>query len=161
MAGNSEKGGNLVAWNIVQQPKEKGGLGVINLRLQNDALLLKHLHKFYNKVDVPWVQLVWFRYYSTKVPHAAREVGSFWWKDVLRLNTYTALQLDAQQGMAPRFFSGTRFLKGESRIMPDGFVIINVFYNRLDSRLILDQLFAFGQMLSANSQCKSLYSLIF
>jgi hypothetical protein len=87
--GNSEKkkGGNLVAWDIAQQPKEKGGLGVINLRLQNDALLLKHLHKFYNKVDVPWVQLVWFRYYSTKVPHAAREVGSFWWKDVLRLNT--------------------------------------------------------------------------
>jgi hypothetical protein len=86
--GNSEqiRGGNLVAWQIVQQPKEKGGLGVINLSLQNDALLLKHLHKFYNKADVPWVQLIWFRYYSSKVPHAACEVGSFWWKDVLRLN---------------------------------------------------------------------------
>jgi hypothetical protein len=35
------------------KPKEKGGLGVINLRLQNDALLMKHLHKFYNKVEVP------------------------------------------------------------------------------------------------------------
>jgi hypothetical protein len=48
--GNSEnkKGGNLVAWDIVQKPKDKGGLGVINLRLQNDALLLKHHHKFYN-----------------------------------------------------------------------------------------------------------------
>lgn len=67
-------------------PKEKGGLGVINLRLQNDALLMKHLHKFYNKLDIPWVQLIWFRYYTSKVPHASREVGSFWWKDVLRLN---------------------------------------------------------------------------
>ena len=77
--GNSEKkrGGNLVAWEIVQKPKEKGGLGVINLRLQNDALLLQHLHKFYNQADLPWVQLVWFKYYQNKVPHTTRELGSF------------------------------------------------------------------------------------
>ena len=58
--GNSEKerGGNLVAWEIVQRPKEKGGLGVINQRLQNDALLMKHLHKFYNHAQVPLVQLI-------------------------------------------------------------------------------------------------------
>jgi hypothetical protein len=33
--GNSEKkrGGNLVAWETVQMPKDKGGLGVLNLRL--------------------------------------------------------------------------------------------------------------------------------
>jgi hypothetical protein len=82
-----KKGGNLVAWEIVQQPKDKGDLGVLNLRLQNDALLLKQLNKFYNKVDTPWVQLVWSKYYESKVPHAAREMGSFWWKDILRLNT--------------------------------------------------------------------------
>jgi len=29
---------------------------------------------------------VWFRYYQDKVPHTTREVGSFWWKDVMRLN---------------------------------------------------------------------------
>ena len=81
-----EKGGNLVDWETVQQPKEKGGLGVINLKLQNDALLLKHLHKFYNQADIPWVKLIWFKYYEQKVPHASREVGSFWWKDILRLN---------------------------------------------------------------------------
>ena len=81
-----KKGGNLVAWEVVMQPKEKGGLGVLNLRLQNDALLLKHLFKFYNKVDTPWVHLVWSKYYTTKVPHASREFGSFWWKDVLRLS---------------------------------------------------------------------------
>jgi len=41
--GNVEKkrGGNLAAWSMVQKPKSKGGLGVINLRLQNDALLMK------------------------------------------------------------------------------------------------------------------------
>jgi hypothetical protein len=81
-----KKGGNLVALPVVQLPKDKGGLGVINLRLQNDALLMKHLSKFYNKVDVPWVRLVWSKYYTNRVPHATRELGSFWWKDVLRLN---------------------------------------------------------------------------
>lgn len=68
------------------QPKEKGGLGVINLKLQNDALLLKNLDKFYNKKDIPWVQLIWWKHYQNKVPHASREVGSFWWKDILRLS---------------------------------------------------------------------------
>jgi hypothetical protein len=43
-----KKGGNLLAWHMVQKPKHKGDLGIINLRLQNDALLLKILHKFYN-----------------------------------------------------------------------------------------------------------------
>jgi len=78
-----KRGGNLVAWEAVQKPKEKSGLGVINLRLQNDALLLKHLHKFYNQADLPWVQLVWYRYYQNKVPHATRELGSFWWRDII------------------------------------------------------------------------------
>ena len=70
----------------MQMPKDKGGLGVINLRLQNDALLMKQLHKFYNRMEIPWVQLIWFKYFQNKVPHAAREMGSFWWKDILRLH---------------------------------------------------------------------------
>jgi hypothetical protein len=32
-------------------------LGVINLAVQNKALLFKHLHNFFNKADVPWVDL--------------------------------------------------------------------------------------------------------
>lgn len=55
--GNSEKkrGENLVAWPLAQRPKHKGGLGIKILCLQNDALLLKQLHKFYSKADIPWV----------------------------------------------------------------------------------------------------------
>jgi hypothetical protein len=83
---DKKKGGNLVAWDVAQKPKEKGGLGVINLRLQNNALLLKQLHKFYNKEDIPWVNLIWFKYYQHVVPHTAREKGSFWRKDIWRLN---------------------------------------------------------------------------
>jgi hypothetical protein len=80
-----KKGGNLAAWHLVQKPKKKGGLGILNLRLQNEALLLKQLGKFYNRFDTPWVNLIWNRYYQHKVPHASSEVGSFWWKDILRL----------------------------------------------------------------------------
>jgi hypothetical protein len=80
-----KKGGNLAAWHLVQKPKEKGGLGILNLRLQNEALLLKQLGKFYNRFYTPWVNLIWNRYYQHKVPHASSEVGSLWWKDILRL----------------------------------------------------------------------------
>jgi hypothetical protein len=64
----------------------KCGLRVINLSVQNDALLLKHLDKFYRKVDVQWARLIWGKYYNGIVPHLATEKGSFWWKDILRLN---------------------------------------------------------------------------
>jgi hypothetical protein len=35
-----------------------GGLGVLKLRVQNDVLLLKNLHKFFNKADLSWVHLI-------------------------------------------------------------------------------------------------------
>jgi hypothetical protein len=41
----------LAAWKLATKPKREGGLGIINLKTQNDALLLKILHKFFNKVD--------------------------------------------------------------------------------------------------------------
>jgi hypothetical protein len=52
------KGKPMVAWKKVATPKEKGGLGLKDLRIMNEALLTKHLHKLYNKEEVPWVQLV-------------------------------------------------------------------------------------------------------
>jgi hypothetical protein len=51
--------------------KIKGGLGVLNLRLQNQALLMKNLYKFYNQYDIPWVNLIWRAYqYSNSTPHS-------------------------------------------------------------------------------------------
>jgi hypothetical protein len=54
----------LVAWRKCTRPKRKGGLGIINLRSQNIALLLNFLDKFYNKHNIPWVNLIWNTYYS-------------------------------------------------------------------------------------------------
>ena len=80
------KGKSLAAWPKVTKPKNKGGLGVIDLRTQNEALLLKHLDKFYNRKDIPWVNMIWHSYYSQgHIPHATADSGSFWWKDLLHL----------------------------------------------------------------------------
>jgi hypothetical protein len=46
------------AWKMVTRPKDEGGLGALDLKSQNEALLLKNLLKFFNKVDIPWVHLV-------------------------------------------------------------------------------------------------------
>jgi hypothetical protein len=59
----------LAAWKLVRRPKNRGGLRVIRLRLQNEALLMKKLDKFFTKVDLPWIKLIWSQYYSNvKIP---------------------------------------------------------------------------------------------
>lgn len=59
---------------------------MIKLSLQNNALLLKQLDKFYRKKNIQWVNIIWQKYYLDDVPHLAREKGSFWWKDILRMH---------------------------------------------------------------------------
>ena len=69
-------------WELVCLPKEEAGLGVLNLQTQNEALLLKNLHKFYNR-----------HHSNGELPSATKRVGSFWWKDILKL-------LDSFKGLA-------------------------------------------------------------
>lgn len=76
---------SLAAWDLVCRPKKLGGLGVLNLGIQNEALLLKHLFKFFNKMDVPWVTLIWDTYYASSPPQVTQSYGSFWWRDVMQL----------------------------------------------------------------------------
>jgi hypothetical protein len=76
----------MAKWDLVCRPKEQGGLGVLNLILQNKALLIKNLYKFYNHHDIPWVNLIWHAYYrNSNTPHGCQPKGSFWWKDCLEL----------------------------------------------------------------------------
>jgi hypothetical protein len=48
-----EKHSSLASWDMVCGPKENGGPRILNLKIQNQGLLLKYLHKFYNKEDTP------------------------------------------------------------------------------------------------------------
>jgi hypothetical protein len=67
------------AWPSVCLPKKEGVLGVINLHTHthNDSLLMKFLHKFYTKADIPWVHLVWDNYYATGKLPGQQNKGSF------------------------------------------------------------------------------------
>lgn len=80
---NINKHGNcLVKWEKVCLPKKAGGLGVLDLRTQNRTLLIKYLHKFFNRHDIPWVDIIWNQYYKDgKMPSFPMSVGSFWWRD--------------------------------------------------------------------------------
>jgi hypothetical protein len=73
------------AWNMVCNSRENGGLGVHDLYILNESLLLKHLHKFFNKCDIPWVQLVWNTQYNAQTVPTNSRKGSFWWKDIFKL----------------------------------------------------------------------------
>ena len=82
---------SLAAWSVVCRPKKHGRLGVINLEIQNCALLLKQLQKFFCKADIPWVRLVW-GLYGDSPPHAQSPRGSFWWQDIFKLvNIYISI----------------------------------------------------------------------
>lgn len=80
------------AWSMVTLPKKQGGLGVQRTATHNDAMLMKFLHKFFNKVNVPWVKLIWDNYYHNGTLPGQQNKGSFWWKDIVKLlDTYKGL----------------------------------------------------------------------
>lgn len=83
---------SLAAWHLVCRPEKKGGLVVPDHKIQNQALLLKYVHKFIHKADVPWVMLIWHKYYEDMPPHAKPRCGSFWWRDIFSLmDVYTGI----------------------------------------------------------------------
>lgn len=105
----NRKGGCLAAWEVACRSKKEGGLGIINMRSQNSALLLKFLDKFYNQAKIPWVKLTWDKLYSNNnaPPHAKRSIGSFWWKDIAKLmNKFLQMaQCQPSKGNSPMFWS--------------------------------------------------------
>lgn len=57
------------------------------MEIINDALLLKNLHNFFNKEDLPWVHLFWDQYYNNGQLPGLRKKRSFWWRDIVKLRT--------------------------------------------------------------------------
>jgi len=65
----NRKGKCMVAWETSCRPKDQGGLGIIDTKSQNEALLMNFLDKFYNHADIPLVKLTWNKLYSnTQTP---------------------------------------------------------------------------------------------
>jgi hypothetical protein len=67
------------------QTKTEGWSRYYELSEAKCYFLIKFLDKFYNKVDLPWVNLIWHAHYDGKVPHAENLCSSFRWHDVLKL----------------------------------------------------------------------------
>lgn len=83
----------MVKWSVVCRPKNRGGLGVKDISIQNNALMLKNLHKFFNRHNIPWVNMIWETYYSSGQLPGQQFIGSFWLKANLKL-------IDQYKGMA-------------------------------------------------------------
>jgi hypothetical protein len=47
------RGKPKATWPMICTTRHEGGLGVINGEKQNKALLLKSLHKFFNRAQIP------------------------------------------------------------------------------------------------------------
>ena len=153
---------------MVCLPKAQGGLGVINLTSQNEALLLKNLHKFFNRLDILWVHLIWEKHYQNdKLPSTIKK-GSFWWKDNLKL-------LDKFKGLASvnLSYGRTCLLWWDlwdnqvcAQVFPELFSfskIKNVTIQKVLSPMSIDQLFhlplsseAYAQLLLLNDKLDSL-----
>ena len=56
----------------------------MDFQKQKQGLLMKNLHNFFNKENVPWVNMVW-NYYPNGVPQDSNLCGSFSWRDVMKL----------------------------------------------------------------------------
>lgn len=78
----------------------------MDLRTHNTTLLLKYVHKFYNKMDLPWVSLTWQCLYTNGTPpHKRKGVGSFWWRDIMFLvdQFFMIVSCQVQRGDSSHF----------------------------------------------------------
>jgi hypothetical protein len=70
----------LDKWHIICRPKEQGGLGILDLDIQNKCLLSKWLYKLINE-DGAWQQLLQNKYLSTmSITQVGKKPGDsqFW-----------------------------------------------------------------------------------
>jgi hypothetical protein len=79
-------------YNYLSSELKLSGDGVLYLVYSSPHFLLvgiefpvtKFLHKFFNKENIPWVQLIW-RNYNNSTPQSANISCSFWWRDIVKL----------------------------------------------------------------------------
>jgi hypothetical protein len=74
--------------------------------------LMKNLHKFYNKEDLPWVQLIWAKYYGNgKLPGVVKR-GSLWWKSIVKLLNHFKGMAQAEAGLGDTILFCTEMWNG-------------------------------------------------
>jgi len=76
----------LVKWDILCRPKDQGGLGIVNLQLQNKCLLAKWLVNLLN-TDGMWQKLLTNKYLHSKslTQVKARSYDSHFWRGLMKI----------------------------------------------------------------------------
>jgi hypothetical protein len=84
---------HMVDWPTVCKPKELGGLGILNTRLMNLALMVKWIWKLYQNAEGLWADLLRAKYlgdrdlFDKNVPKR----GSQFWKAIQKIKWYFKL----------------------------------------------------------------------
>lgn len=79
---------HAVAWKQLCKSKQHGGVGVKNLKLMNEAFLMKILWNFKTKPDELWVQVLRGKYGRGKhsgTKNEAKQGDSKLWKNLSKL----------------------------------------------------------------------------
>jgi hypothetical protein len=83
---------HMVNWPMVCRPKECGGLGIINSKKMNIALLLKWVWKLYQSENPIWAQILRAKYPSSENIFAGSgHRGSQFWKSIHKIKHFFKL----------------------------------------------------------------------
>lgn len=98
-----------------------------NLKVGLEWLIWKDImrlwNKFFNKHDIPWVSIVWEKYYPNgKLPNHTKKV-SFWWRENLKLlHTYKSMAvIKVQNGQTYFFWTDGRRQQPLKDVFPELF----------------------------------------
>jgi hypothetical protein len=98
-----------VKWKIIYRHKDQGGLGILDLEIQNKCLLSKWLYKLINE-DGVWQQLLRNKYIDTKTRTQVKKTGdSQFWTGLMNVkNQFLSLgNFRLQSGTQIRFWEDT------------------------------------------------------
>lgn len=77
-----------VKWKTVCLPKDKGGLGIKDIKTFNTTLLGKWRWDLFQQPDEPWTKLLESKYGGWRSLEEGKTGGhdSLWWKDIIRIH---------------------------------------------------------------------------
>jgi len=100
----------LVKWDILCRPKDQGGLGIVNLQLQNKCLLAKWLVNLLN-TDGMWQKLLTNKYLHSKslTQVKARPYDSHFWRGLMKIKdeVFSLGSFEVKDGSKTRFWEDT------------------------------------------------------
>ncbi|KAJ1697330.1 hypothetical protein LUZ63_005842 [Rhynchospora breviuscula] len=93
-SSNNRRAMHLLSWDRVCLPKTLGGFGLLDLKLQNTALLLRWWWRLYHAPNSLWTVFasVLFSKRDRSIPPISwNSKGSFFWRDLLSIRLYFQL----------------------------------------------------------------------